>query len=490
MDRMARRIVRDDPRSLSRRALLTGLAGLAGAYALACSPAPTPTPVPPPKPIAPPPKPAPQPPTAAAKPPAAAPAQSKPAASGGFAFDRYKGTTLRWMVLSAPWVDMLKANLSEFEQLTGIKVTIDSETWIEKLLPILTAGSDEVDFFMSNKGTYGLRFSEAGWYEEMRKFVDDSSLTAGDYAYGDFFQSALDTCLVDKKLVGLPTWADHNFYYYRKDKFQEAGVPLPDPAKPLSLEQFAEIMPKLTKRDKEQYGIVTRGGARALIPMWISWLIVYGGNWKDSTGNWALNSPSAIKSYMEYGRMLREWGPPGITEQTDLNEIFCQGKAASYINTVVITPTLRDKAKCGVADQVGVSVMPGGRPYFFSWYMSISPFTKKKEAAWMFIQWASGKKNNLRTLLSGLPPVRKSTWDEPEFKNSAAAQKDKPLYDAQQASIAGGVADWLPWVHQVLDARDAIGAVVLKAAGGASEADVRSAADKLVDQMKEIEKRK
>lgn len=419
-----------------------------------------------------------------------APALARSRQASGFAWDRYRGTHLRWMVLSVPWVDMLRANLGEFEQLTGITVSIDTEQWIEKLLPILTAGSDEVDFFMSNKGTYGLRFSEAGWYEDMSKYLTNPEITAPDYDYNDFFPSAIESCTVNGQLVGLPTWADHNFFYYRRDRFQEAGVPFPDPATPMSLEEFADIMIKLTNREKEQYGVVTRGGARSLIPMWVSWFVIYGGSWKTADGKWGLNSPAAVKSYMEYGRLLREWGPPGITEQTDLNEIFCQGKAASYINTVVLVPQVTDPARCAIADQVDVAVMPGGRPYFFSWYMSISPFSKNKEAAWLFIQWASGKQNNLRTLLQGLPPVRQSTWESPEFKTSEAAQKFSKLYAAQQASIAGGIADWLPPVHQVLDARDAIGAVVLKAAGGASEAEVQAAADDLVRQMEEIEKRR
>lgn len=463
-------------RVVSRRALISGLAATSALLVASCAGAPAAPTAAPAQPTQP----------AAAKTAAETAGQPK-AGAGGTDWQRFKGKELRWMVLSAPWVDMLKANLGEFEQMTGIKVKIDSETWIEKLLPILTAGSDEVDFFMSNKGTYGLRFSDAGWYDNMDDWVKAYDR---DVELNDFAKSALDTCRINGKLVGMPTWADHNFYYYRKDLFAQAGIAPLDPGKPITLEQFADNMVKLTKRDKEQYGVVTRGGARALIPMWISWLTVYGGSWKDASGKWALNTPAAVKSFIEYGRMLREWGPPGITEQTDLDQLYCQGKAASYINTVVTTPNMKDANKCGQAAQTEVSVMPGGRPYFFSWYMAISPFTKNKEAAFYFIQWASGKKNNARTLMQGLPPVRDSAWEDPDFKKSEAATKNHALHAAQRASIAGGVADWLPWVNQVLDARDAIGAVVLKAAGGASQTEVQQAADALIKQMEEIEKRK
>lgn len=461
---------------VSRRRLLGQFSGLALAItAVACGgPAASPTSAPAPT-TAPAPAKAPE----AVKPTSAATAAAPAAKTGG--------AHLRWMVLSAPWVDMLKSNQAEFEQQTGHTVTIDSQTWQEKLLAILTAGSDEVDFYMSNKGTYGLRYAESGWYEDMQQHV----ATAGsDYDFKDFAQAAIDTCTVNGKLIGIPTWADHNFYYYRKDLYEKAGIGPLATDKAITFAQFAEHMGKLTKRDAQQYGVVTRGGARALIPMWVSWFVQDGGAWKDASGAWGLNTPAAIKSYMDYGRMLREWGPPGITEQTDLNEIYCQGKAASYINTVVITPQMLDPQKCGKADTTAVAPMPGGRPYFFSWYMSISPFSKQKAAAWQFIEWASNKKNNVRTALMGLPPVRTSVWTDPAFAQSDAATKNKSLIEAQRTSIAGGVADWLPPVFQVLEARDAIGAVVLKAAEGASEADVKAAADNLVKEMREIEKRR
>lgn len=472
-------------RRLSRRSLLAGLTGLSlGATLVACggsAAAPTAAPtapkaVEPTKPTG----------AAATTPaPAAKVAETtKPAAAPAA---KTGGANLRWMVLSAPWVDMLSNNLKEFTDQTGHTVTIDSQTWQEKLLAILTAGSDEVDFYMSNKGTYGLRYAEAGWYEDMQKYV---STAGADYDVKDFAQAAIDTCTVNGKLVGIPTWADHNFYYYRKDLYEKAAIGTLPTDKPITFEQFAEHMGKLTDRGKQQYGVVTRGGARALIPMWVSWFVANGGAWKDASGAWGLNTPAAIKSYLEYGRMLREWGPPGITEQTDLNEIYCQGKAASYINTVVITPVMLDAQKCGQAGQTLVAPMPGGRPYFFSWYMAISPFSKHKDAAWQFIQWASSKKNNVRSALLGLPPVRNSAWSDPEFTKSEIATKNKSLIEAQRVSTAGGVADWLPPVNQVLEARDAIGAVVLKAAEGASEAEVKAAADKLVTQMQEIEKRK
>ena len=399
-----------------------------------------------------------------------------------------KGTELRFIgVTDVPWVNQLNANSKEFTDLTGVKVTFDTQTWEEKLLAVLTAGSNEVDVYMSNKGTYGIRFNEAGWYEDVNKYLPTA---AKDYDFSDFAKSAIDTCTIDGKLVGIPTWADHNFFFYRTDLFDKAGIARLPTDKAISMEQFYEIATKLTDRGKQQYGVVTRGGARSLTPMWVSWFALDGGSWKDASGNWAMNTPGAVQSYLQYGKLLKDWSPPGLTDQTDLNEIYSQGRAATYINTVSLVPQLQDPSKNGQAATTAFAPMPGGRPYFFSWYLAISPFGKNKEASWEFIQWASSKKYNVRTAVSGLTPVRNSTFTDPDFIKSDAAAKLKDVYAAEQVSIAGGVADWLPPVRQVLDARDAIGAVILKAAGGASEADVKAAADKLQTQMQDIEKRK
>jgi len=399
-----------------------------------------------------------------------------------------KGTELRFIgITGVPWVDQLKDNAREFTDLTGVKLTFDTQTWEEKLLAILTAGSSELDVYMSNKGTYGIRFNEAGWYEDLSTHLPKA---APDYDFKDFAKSAIDTCTIDGKLVGIPTWADHNFFFYRTDLFDNAGIARLPTDKAISMDDFNAVAAKLTDRGKQQYGVVTRGGARSLIPMWVSWLALNGGNWKQASGAWALNTPAAVQAYVQYGKLLREWAPPGLTDNTDLNEIYSQGRAATYINTVALVPQLQDPTKNAQAANTAFAPMPGGRPYFFSWYLAMSPFGKNKDASWEFIQWATSKKYNVGTALSGLTPVRNSTFTDPEFTKSEAAQKFAAVHAAERVSLEGGIADWLPPVRQVLDARDAIGAVVLEAAGGASDSDVQSAADKLQAQMQEIEKQK
>jgi len=50
--------------------------------------------------------------------------------------------------------------------------------------------------------------------------------------------------------------------------------------------------------------------------------------------------------------------------------------------------------------------------------LAMSEFSKNKEAAWFFLQWATGTENTTFGCLHGdlIDPVRDSTWQVPEFQ--------------------------------------------------------------------------
>src|SRR5258708_13864278 len=76
-----------------------------------------------------------------------------------------------------------------------------------------------------------------------------------------------------------------------------------------------------------------------------------------------------------------------------------------WIDGIGFALPLEDKAKSKVVGKVGYGVMPVGpkaqHSALFGDGMAVSAFTKKKEAAWLYVQWATNKTMQPRNLTGG-----------------------------------------------------------------------------------------
>jgi multiple sugar transport system substrate-binding protein len=68
----------------------------------------------------------------------------------------------------------------------------------------------------------------------------------------------------------------------------------------------------------------------------------------------------------------------------------------------------------------GVMLLPpgpaGSIPTAISWNLAISPFSAKRDAAWLFVQWASGPALQKELSLAAIPSPRGSPANSPEYK--------------------------------------------------------------------------
>src|SRR5690606_8188456 len=73
----------------------------------------------------------------------------------------------------------------------------------------------------------GRTFIDNGWYADLNTFVDDPSLTSGDYGFDDFRGNLIEDHTLDGTLVGIPTEVLVSMMFYRADILDEAGVEVP-----------------------------------------------------------------------------------------------------------------------------------------------------------------------------------------------------------------------------------------------------------------------
>jgi multiple sugar transport system substrate-binding protein len=134
--------------------------------------------------------------------------------------------------------------------------------------------------------------------------------------------------------------------------------------------------------------------------------------------------------------------------------------------------------------KVGYALFPAGpaarRPTLEVWSMAVSSKSKKKEAAYLFVQWAASKDTILKIHMKGAPSVRASAWKDPKF---LAEQKHKDWIEASLKSLEIASTEWNPPVVAVSEVRDEVGAVIVSSILGE---DVKAAADKAAVEMAKI----
>ncbi|HYL81331.1 MAG TPA: sugar ABC transporter substrate-binding protein, partial [Candidatus Acidoferrum sp.] len=396
----------------------------------------------------------------------------------GFNWQRFKGKELFLIFFKHPWADEIVKYAPEFESLTGIKVKYEILPEIQarqKLTVEMTAASGGLDAFLSSLHVEKRRFWKAGWYEPLNKYLEDKTLTAPDYDWNDFTATAKAAVTQpDKTVSALPSFVDPDILFYRKDIFQQKGL-----TPPKTLAEMESLAQKLNDPKNSFYGFVARGLKNANASPFAYIVFAMGADYLTPDRKSALNSPAWVQGLEYYSRMLRQFGPPGVVNFNwyESSSAFMQEQVAMYFDGVNFATQFEDKEKSKVAGKVGYTLLPAGpgglHTCMFTSGMSISAQSRNKEAAWLFIQWATNKQNCVRELVAGVGGGRASTWNHPEVKAKPRMPGD--WYAAFLESLKIG-KHGLPEIVDVTQYRDIIGVAIQKAIEGGRPADLMAKA--------------
>ena len=383
----------------------------------------------------------------------------------------YAGKTIRVLLANHPWAEAIKPLFAEFEKETGIIVKAESyseKNLSDKLTVELATGSSTIDVYMSRPLQEAKLFAKNKWAADLKPFITDPKKTPADWDWNDNKKSAIAAVTVNGVIVSSPIVGEWSTLYYRKDLFEKAG--LKPPATLVELEAAAK---KLNDPANGVAGFVARGNRGAAVTQFSPFLYSFGADFiKD--GKVAFDTPEGMEAFKFYGRILKNYGPPGVTNMSweQAIVVFSSGKAAMWIDAAVFAGQVTDKTKSQVADKVGFAVFPAGpkgsKPYdAVAWGLGISSQSKNKDASWEFIKWANSKSMMKKMLAAGIPVTRNSAWADKE-----ATSKYPPGFaDVAQKSGAIAVPYDRPVMTAVGEARDAIGTIIVKAieTGGAED---------------------
>jgi multiple sugar transport system substrate-binding protein len=413
-----------------------------------------------------------------------------PARAQSFNWKRYAGTEVRIFGPIIPQLDRIKAALPQFEQLTGIKVTLETfpdAQLRQKTLIEVTAGAGTLDAVADLPMQIALRFWKAGWLEPLDGYLANRELTSPEYEQGDFLAGPWEIGKLDGRLIAIPFSPQTHLLFYRKDLFEKYGVKPPGTLE--EMEQAAKRIREaaVAEGQKDLYGVVFRGKKAEAVTQLSYYLYNFGGSWLDDRRQPAIATPAAVRAIDFYGRMLRLYGPPGALNYgfPEASALFMQGRAAMFTDINILAARIEDPTKSQVAGKVGYSLIPVGPdgrrvPMLPVTSWMVLKQSKAKEAAWLFVQWATSKENLAQILIAGSASPRQSSWNDPRFRSQ---DKHPDWSRSTMEGIRTGKPFNVPPVVAVGEVRDAIGSAIQASILGQ---DVKAAAERAAAEMKKI----
>ncbi len=405
----------------------------------------------------------------------------------------FEGTTLRLLFNRHVWQEFIEQRIPEFEQATGMKLVVEvfpEDQFRAKRLIEVSSGIADLDVFMIMPGHAGLHYAMEKWTYPLDEFINNSEMTPSEWEFDDFFDSFRKGGNFFGEQHSIPVQSETSLLSYRKDLLEEYGIEVPQTMK--ELEGAAQTLHRDLDGDGriDLYGITLRGRRAAATSQFVDFLYTFGASWKDEEGNWALDTPEAIQAFNFYGKLLREYGPPGATDLHwyESTSYFATGKAAMIYDANNFINIYEDPEKSEVVGKVGYAVIPEGPtglrlPHVSHWDLAIHANSQKKEAAWQFIVWATNKENILDAHLAGIPSPRVSSWESEAF---TANDLHPDWTEAVMTSYAIGNPIWNPPVVNVPEARDVVGEIIVAAIAGE---DIEKLLPRAIEQLKAIEAR-
>lgn len=324
-----------------------------------------------------------------------------------------QGVTLSVSLFSTAYTRLLKLLLPEFEQATGAKVQFDT--------PSFPVYNQRADLELSTKGSsldavnvtfiYSSRWINSGWLTPLDEFIADANLTPADYDPKDFLAGALAPERgQDGRLYGIPWMAEVMLSTAtRSDVLRREGLALPD-----TLEDF-ERAARLLHRKEGAAGFVTDNHYGWTFP---PFLHAFGGDvFRQAPHDLhpTLDTPEAIAAADYFARLLREYGPDGAVTYTAEQALqsLKSGRSHLGVQGQVYLSQLADQRSSKVAPTAAWGQVPRGPKGRFpgiavhGWGIPVG--SKRKEAAWRFIAWATSKAVTQRLVAAGFgSPTRHS----------------------------------------------------------------------------------
>ncbi len=407
-------------------------------------------------------------------------------AQGAFDPKRFKGEKLEVLLAKGPRGDLLQKYEKEFTELTGIEVgseQVPEQQQRQKAVIEFTSGNTSFDVLMLALHVQKRLVAKGKWLVDVRDMLKDPQLTFPDYDFADFSKAGLLWATqADGRIDTLPINIDYHLLYANMDLFEKKGI-----AYPKTFDEMVAAAAALHDPANGITGWVSRGLKNANVPVWTNLLLGWDVDAIDAQGAMHTTSDAAVGAAELYKKLNVDYGPAGSSgfNWMESQASFMQGRAAMWLDGIGFAVPVEDKTKSRVAGRTKYVMQPMGpkaqHAGSFADGMGVSAFTKKKEAAFLYTQWATSKAMAARQLQGGFgAPGRTAVYSDPQVLAGTTSSKDVVQAIVECSKIG---RPSLPVVIPVTEFRDIFGIGLTNMINGG---EVKAELAKATEQFKPI----
>lgn len=350
---------------------------------------------------------------------------------------KFKGAKICYSTESTPPSVVLNQIKKEFTDPTGIEVEVE----IVPLEQVLAKATQDVQ---GQLGSYDLYYLDQSWIAQFQQdcvdpvayYKDKPELAMPNFDWDEFSKPLVENIAkVDGQWMGIPFDIPLFILMYRKDILEKHKI-----AVPTTYEDFLAAAKTITEAEKANgifgTGLQAKSGHYSLECDWSQAVWGHGGSIFNKNKKFSGNDEQGIAGLKWYQELLK-YSPPNSTASNwdGQFEMMHSGQVALVQSWDEFFPgldaddskvkglwepakpltakVLRSPSEAGFNEQPNLGHQGGS-------CISLSKYSKNKEAAWIFMQWGCCKEIMTRcTLIGGFAPMRNSSFADPRVKAKA-----------------------------------------------------------------------
>ena len=374
------------------------------------------------------------------------------------------GKSLTIAMNKHPFTESLLPLISQFKDLTGIAVDyliLPKDQYFPRLAADLSSQQGQFPVIMTGP-MRNWEFVSADWIVPLDDFLTNPKLTDPSwYKIEDFYPALIAANRWDGKIGGgvgkgslysIPVMEESYILAYRKDIFDQYHIEVPT-----TFEGMAEAA-RQVRKNAGIAGIVARGTPTiaSLGTGFLSGLKSYTNDqWSELTDKMQadLADPRSVKYTEMWVDMIRESGPPNWASMQwyDAKDAFASGQAGMIADCDFFAAGYEDPATSKIAGKVGYALLPAGsegKTYsgLWTWALGVNKAAKDKNAAWLFVQWATSPRTLLEATVShrNYNPSRTSIAKDPRVQKAMGSWGNGTYVKIVEKNLETARVAWVP----------------------------------------------
>jgi len=358
-------------------------------------------------------------------------------------------TTITVGSVDNPSMTDLKKLVPDFQSshpnITVNIVTLPEDQIRQQVTQDVATQSGKFDLFTI--GTYEVPlWAKLNWLQDLAPYIAKDP----SYAPDDLIPGVRTALSYNNDLYAVPFYGESSMLMYRKDLLSAAGVTMPDHP---TWDQVAAAARKVNSSTVN--GICLRG-----LPGWGEQLApldtvvnTYGGRWFDQNWNAQLTTQPWHDALTFYTGLLKSAGEPGAGSAgfTECLNAYNNGKVAMWYDATVAASFFTGDAAKNSGYAYAPTKVKDWSGWLWAWTLAMGAASKKKDAAWTFMDWATSK-DYAKLVGQKLgwqrvaPGTRTSTYSIAEYQQASQGFAQVTLDSIAHADITHPTVDPVPYI--------------------------------------------